>query len=250
VVKVNLGLPWKDALVFYSDRTGSTMEDARGLAAQGAPHGTVAMAGFQERGRGRFRDRKWVSEPGANLLFTVILHKSLIPPPLTLFPLLCGLSVSLSLKRQAGLEALVKWPNDVIADNKKIAGILCEEFGDNVLAGMGINLNQSSFGGDLAETACSLRMLIRRPSNPCVFLGGLMAELHQTLANPGRGALLEERLYGKNRVVRLLVGNPENSTQTAFDGEIEGLGPQGALLLKDLTTGEIREIHSGEIIIP
>ena len=115
------------------------------LAERGVPAGTVIRAGFQSRGRGRIPGRVWSADAGGNLLFTLILSTRAFPFPVTRIPLLCGLALCRYFSTVFRLEPLIKWPNDVLIDEKKVSGILCEARGERILIGIGINCNQSSF---------------------------------------------------------------------------------------------------------
>ena len=144
----------------YRLETGSTMDDARELARQGAPEGTVVVAEQQGRGRGRF-DRTWVSPPGLNLYMTLLLRPE--PSHLPYMNMAATLAVHRTISETAGLEATVKWPNDVRIAGRKLSGILIEtEFEgarlDHALVGIGINVNLDVADyPELSEIATSLR---------------------------------------------------------------------------------------------
>src|SRR4051812_30256001 len=114
--------------------TDSTNARARDLAAAGAPHGTVVTAREQTAGRGR-QGRRWVGPPGEALLVSVILREFD-----GLLPLRAGLAVA----DVAGEAARVKWPNDVLVDGRKLAGILVEGRPHEGRAGVGIGVNVSA----------------------------------------------------------------------------------------------------------
>ena len=170
--------------IHHRAETASTNVDARG-----GSHGDVFTADFQSAGRGRL-DHKWLSPPKTNLMMSVVLSvEGLSPEHISTLPLVIGLSACkaihslLSLRHpcapfaainkvlatkgaQGGHgEILLKWTNDVLIDGKKIAGILCERNGDNVIAGIGINVNQTEFPPEIAERATSLSLIAgkRRP---------------------------------------------------------------------------------------
>jgi BirA family transcriptional regulator, biotin operon repressor / biotin---[acetyl-CoA-carboxylase] ligase len=111
--------------------TGSTNDRARELALQGAPHGTLVTAAAQSAGRGR-QGRAWSAPPGRALLCSVVIRD----PP-RLLPLAAGVAVA----RVAGPRALLKWPNDVLIDGRKVAGILVEGRPQEHWAVVGIGLN-------------------------------------------------------------------------------------------------------------
>lgn len=122
-------------------RTDSTNERARELAARGAPHGTVVSASGQTAGRGR-QGRSWVAPEGRALLCSLLLRD----PP-RLLPLAAGVAVA----SVVGAPALLKWPNDVLVDGRKVAGILVEGRPQERWAVLGIGLNVALEPGDLPE---------------------------------------------------------------------------------------------------
>jgi BirA family transcriptional regulator, biotin operon repressor / biotin---[acetyl-CoA-carboxylase] ligase len=118
-------------------RTGSTNAD---LLARGGPEGQVLAAEEQTAGRGRM-GRSWVSQPGASLTFSVLVRPSAVPPARRgWLPLLTGVAVATAVRSVAGVPATLKWPNDVLAGERKLAGILAEQSGDAVVIGIGINV--------------------------------------------------------------------------------------------------------------
>src|SRR5271165_3331461 len=122
--------------------TGSTNEDLLAAARAGAPAGSVLVAEEQTRGRGRL-DRMWQSQPGAALTFSVLLRPVAVPPAgRGWLPLLAGVAVAAGLGAQAGLEVSLKWPNDVLAGQAKLAGILAEQTGNAIVVGIGLNVSQ------------------------------------------------------------------------------------------------------------
>jgi BirA family biotin operon repressor/biotin-[acetyl-CoA-carboxylase] ligase len=118
-------------------RTGSTNAD---LLARGGPEGQVLVAEEQTAGRGRM-GRTWVSQPGASLTFSVLLRPAAVPPARRgWLPLLTGVAVATAVRSVAGVPATLKWPNDVLAGVRKLAGILAEQSGEAVVIGIGINV--------------------------------------------------------------------------------------------------------------
>jgi len=124
--------------------TGSTSLDARELAIAGAPHGTLVTALEQTDGRGR-QGRRWHASPGSALLCSLVLRD---PPPL--LPIAAGVAVA----ELAGAQAMLKWPNDVLLDGRKVAGILIEGRPQERWAVLGIGVNVAV---DLAELPEELR---------------------------------------------------------------------------------------------
>jgi BirA family biotin operon repressor/biotin-[acetyl-CoA-carboxylase] ligase len=154
--------------VYFEGTVSSTMDVSRRLAAEGAPHGTVIAADFQEAGRGRTGGRSWLGDPGDNLFFTILLRYgsfAAVPAALTLRT---GLAVSLALEdlvpALAGLVR-IKWPNDVLISlprgGRKIAGILSESDGSAVFTGIGVNARQGEFPPELRGKATSLTLALK-----------------------------------------------------------------------------------------
>jgi len=133
------GRLWRDVTV--RAETGSTNSDLLAAARAGAPEGTVLAAEVQTAGRGRL-DRRWICPPRAALSFSVLLRPDGLPPAARgWIPLLAGVAVAAGLRAQAGLDARLKWPNDVLVGGAKISGILAEQAGDAIVLGTGINVS-------------------------------------------------------------------------------------------------------------
>ena len=145
-----------DWRIHHKAETASTNLDAHA-----GHHGDVFTADYQTAGRGRL-DHKWLSPPGTNLMMSVVLSvEGLAPEQVATLPLVIGLAVIKAMDELVGRTLRVrrnqlKWPNDVLVDGRKIAGILCERNGNNVIAGIGVNVGQTEFDKEIAERATSL----------------------------------------------------------------------------------------------
>ncbi len=135
--------------VRYLETTGSTNDDALIWVEQGAPDGALVAANAQTRGRGRL-DRIWLTPPGSALAFSIILHPSEVEAQhLSLFSPLAALAVTDAMQTRLGIHAEIKWPNDVLIQRRKVAGILTEGVWDGsilkaVVIGIGINITRNS----------------------------------------------------------------------------------------------------------
>lgn len=259
--------PFNDAPVYYLPQTDSTMRDAAELAAGGTPSGTVVVAGFQRAGRGRFEKRRWISAPGKGLLFTLTLDHATFANGPALTPLLAGLGVARYTEHATGRRCFVKWPNDVLCQGGKVAGILCESRDNRVFIGIGINCAEPDHGvtapqgeaaaDDLPQAATGSSKAVFPP----VSLGALGASvtkplliLEDVLAFLKRGFIaddpvreIESRLYLRGRPVTVVTGTAD-VCEKAY-GILAGLGSNGQLLLKQPATGVVREIYSGELCV-
>jgi len=147
---------WREIEVVPS--TGSTNADLLARALRGEPEGVVLAAEEQTAGRGRM-GRTWVAPPYAALTFSLLTRPDVPPARRGWLPLLTGVAVAAAVTEVTGVEARLKWPNDVLAGEAKLAGILAEAAGDAVVVGIGLNVSTEP------------------------------AELSQLLAAPGPGAL-------------------------------------------------------------
>ncbi len=125
--------------VEWVERTGSTNADLRERADQGSPEGIVLVADYQTRGRGR-RDRKWESPPKASLLMSMLLRPKCPPEEFAWLTPMAGLAVADVCRETTGAEARLKWPNDVVVDDMKLAGVLAEVVPEAVILGIGVNV--------------------------------------------------------------------------------------------------------------
>ena len=201
--------------IHHRTETVSTNLDARA-----GSHGDVFTADYQTAGRGRL-DHKWLSPPGTNLMMSAVLSvEGIEPEQVATFPLVVGLAVAKALQPfvvdgpDAGRKAedvKLKWPNDVLVGGKKIAGILCERHGDNVIAGIGVNVGQTEFDTEIADRATSLALAaplaVSRLTSP-VF--------------PVRDAVLAslERLYGLWHAHGFAAVYPEIAASDVLRGRI------------------------------
>lgn len=227
--------------------TTSTNDEAKKLASEGAPEGTVVTADVQTAGRGR-RGRTWMS-PAGNLYLSVILRPKIAPaaaPPLA--PAM-GLAVALAIEEVAPLSARIKWPNDVMVSDRKVAGILVESMLsgstlDAVIVGIGVNVG-SELPAEIAEIATTLsREAVRnvRKSEIEEALLTSMSAVYRRFLEGGFAALAEE--WNERD---WLLGRPVSiaGADHTVTGKGGGIDPDGALRVETgrdlalITTGEV-----------
>ena len=222
--------PWPGAPVYLRESTTSTMDDALALARAGCPTGTTVAAGFQERGRGRGQESRWLSAAWESLLATVVIGRADAAFPLTQLALRAGLAVALAVQDACGLETRIKWPNDLLSSGRKLAGILCESRGDALLVGVGVNCLQRSFPAGIADRACSLAMAAGRDIAPLALLPLVLARLKECLADMGWREKVLQRLAFLGTAVH----------DGGAEGIVRGLDEDGALLLEDADGRTVR----------
>lgn len=193
--------------VTYFAEVESTQEVARRAARSGAPSHSVFVADFQSQGRGR-RGRSWQAEAGSALMCSILFRASGIPPSPHRYTQLVSVALSDAIARAApGTQPLIKWPNDVMLDSRKAAGVLAESASDErglvVVVGAGTNVHQVPAGFE--DTATS----VDHASGGWVDRGALLAELLEAVAawdsRPQADLLAawRTRLWRRGQVVRL-----------------------------------------------
>jgi BirA family biotin operon repressor/biotin-[acetyl-CoA-carboxylase] ligase len=162
--------------------------------------------------------------------------------PLPQLPLRAGVAAALALEETGGIAPRIKWPNDLMCDGKKLAGLLCEAYGNTGLIGIGVNLTQAAFPPELAGSACSLLQASGRAVAPLVLLAALLTRLKDVLADPAWREKLKARLYARGRQVSVdLLGSARQAS-----GILSDVDEQGRLVLL-LGNGGLRRIEQGEL---
>lgn len=226
----------------------STNRVAREALLEGAPAGTVYLTDHQTQGRGRL-GRSWMDAPGQNLLFSVII--ALDGPLQTNIPLRAALAVRDAIAPfLAGHEVQVKWPNDVLIDGRKCAGMLLETASrsrSKLVLGIGVNVNQRSFPPDHADTATSLRLVTGHDIERAPLLCRILERLEERLilgSVTGDNWITdyEDVMYRLNHRITLYF--PERKTSTA--GTIRGVADDGALIL-EADDGVQQPYYAGDV---
>lgn len=236
---------WREILgvpaVHLFDTTGSTNDVARDLAAAGAPSLTMVVADHQTRGRGR-SGRSWLSQPGSSLLCSIIFRTEPTAEAAPgAAPVRLGHAVATAIREVAGVDAWIKWPNDVvIPGHGKVAGILCEatmrQGSSFIVAGIGVNLRTPG------ENYSALMAVSKRE----VGRGDLLRAIVRDLKSLPRSltARLDEGELARLRERDILFGNQvEDDTGTL--GTARGIASDGSLIIEagDQTTA----VHNASI---
>jgi BirA family biotin operon repressor/biotin-[acetyl-CoA-carboxylase] ligase len=243
------------ARLVYLETTGSTNDVASTLIASGAGEGTVVVADAQTAGRGR-RGRSWFSPPGAGLYVSVVLVPAGATSPdraTALLTLCAGVALAEAVERVTGLSPAIKWPNDLLVDRRKLAGILAEgvarpsaEGLHAVVLGYGINVLSASFPRELAGRVTSLESELGRAVDRAALCAESLASLAERYADLMAGrfdAILDAwraRSFGSRgaRVEWDSVGGVKT-------GITEGIDDMGALLVR--SADGLERIVAGEV---
>lgn len=223
--------------------TASTNADLIALAAAGAPEGLWLRAETQTGGRGRL-GRGWVSPPGNLYASTIVRLRPGDPQPASL-ALVAAVALD-EVLRGWGAEPWIKWPNDLMLGDAKIAGILLERSGDAVIAGIGVNL--AYHPDDLGRPVTSLAAAGLGAPDPALFVADL-ADAFARWLTLWRGSLEPVRKCWLERAhpagTALSVRLPEQET---IEGLFDGLDADGALRLR-LPGGAVQVVHAGDVFM-
>jgi BirA family biotin operon repressor/biotin-[acetyl-CoA-carboxylase] ligase len=233
-------------LSWYED-VGSTNDIAMAAATSGAPEGFAVAANAQSSGRGRL-GRSWASPPGAGLYVSVVLH----PPreELSLVTIAAGVAVGEGIEAATGLGTSVKWPNDVYAGGRKLAGILAEAgssaAGEHVVVGFGINIQPVALPAHVAARATSIENELGRSVDRGLVLAECLAALasrHQMLKrSAGDEIIAGWRARAAQHMNRLVEWDAEHGARRGIAHDIDATG---ALLVR--ADDEIVRVISGEV---
>jgi BirA family biotin operon repressor/biotin-[acetyl-CoA-carboxylase] ligase len=243
---------WMGRRVHYFPSLDSTHTVARRLALDGAGEGEIVIAETQGRGRGRL-GRPWFSPPFVNLYLSVILRPRIPLRQASLVTLIAAVAAAEAVEAVSGLSPSIKWPNDLLLEGRKLAGLLNEvhAMGDRVgflLLGIGVNLNveAAAFPEDLRSAATSLREATGRTVSRKAFVKALLEALE-------RGYLLFSEKGGAPVLAawrhRAAIGGKKVKVVSfgeTVEGEALDVDEEGVLLLR---TGEgaIRRIIAGDL---
>jgi BirA family biotin operon repressor/biotin-[acetyl-CoA-carboxylase] ligase len=232
----------------------STNDEAAVLASKGALEGTVVIADAQRRGRGRL-GRSWASPGGDGIYLSVILRPAIPPHDAPALTLLGGVAAAGAVQEAAGVDAGIKWPNDLMARGRKLGGILGEAAVEaprlhHVILGIGINVNQTgeSFDGELRRTATSLRIEAGRPVDRTEVVRSICRGLdrwYDGFLSRGPAEVIERLRQCCVTLGRVVVAK-------SGDQELRGLAVDvdetGALLVRD-TDQRLHRLLAGDVTL-
>lgn len=244
---------WAGKNLRFFAEVDSTNNMARTLADQGAPHGTLVVAANQTAGKGR-RGRSWIAPEGSSIMMSILLRPEFAPERASMLTLVTAMAVAQGIREVTGLDAGIKWPNDIVADGKKLCGILTEmstemEYIRYVVIGIGINVSMKEFPEELSQKATSLELCLGHPVKRAPLIDACMKafeECYEKYLQTLDLSLLQEeynhKLVNVGREVTVLTPAGD------YNGISHGINREGELIV-ELPDGEIRNVVSGEVSV-
>lgn len=238
--------------VYVYDSLDSTNDMAKKMASQGAEEGTIITAERQLKGKGRL-GRSWVSDPGAGIWFSVVFRPQIKPYHASRLTFVIAVAVCKALRKSTGLPIMIKWPNDLLLEKKKICGILTELSAEidqinYIVAGIGVNVNQGKedFPPEIRDTAGSLAGLSGHTYRRTPILTAILKELEEHYLMFLKGEF--PQIVNLWREMSCTLGNEVyvSSKEEQFFGFALDVNEEGHLLVKT-KDGKIRQVMAGDV---
>ena len=248
-VKYGLNTKILGRKILYFDSLSSTMDMAAQLGMNGASEGTVILAEAQTKGRGRL-GRAWFSPKRKGLYLSLILRPVILPTQASILTLLSAVSICEALKQTTGLVPQIKWPNDILINNKKLGGILTQIIAETdkinfVIIGIGINVNNDK--KSLILGATSLREQKKERVNCTILLQEILRKLeanYLSLIKSGSNSIIDkwrQHNITLGRRVKVYCQNRE------IEGEAIDIDADGGLLVRK-DSGLTEKVISGDVV--
>lgn len=251
-ISENLHTRWAGRHLVLMESTDSTNNEAKRLAEAGEPCGTLVISEIQTAGRGRM-GRPWSSPKKSGIWMSLLIRPKISPVHASMITLVMGLSVQQAVKNETGLSCWIKWPNDIVADGKKICGILTEMSAEtdavnHIVIGVGINVLNEAFPDEIRSVATSILKETGASCSRNKIIAETMNRFEHNfdifLKTEDLSGLLDTynaSLINRNRQVRVL--DPAGE----YSGTAAGIDKDGELLVR--TEDTVRKVTSGEVSV-
>lgn len=247
-ILTGLETTWAGCEIVYFENTDSTNRQARMLARDGAKHGTLVIADTQSAGRGR-RGRGWISPAGEGIFMSLIVRPDVHPSRVAKMSLTLALAVAQAIRKETGLDARIKWPNDIVIGGRKICGLLLEmdataEKVESIVAGVGINVHQTAFAEEIAHTASSLDLMAGRRVSRSAIVRAFLKEFEQAMA------LADDEMMDAYRACSATIGQRVQviALDGTYIGTAKGITESGSLLV-ETDDGDVREVLAADVSV-
>jgi len=210
-------------------------------ARRGARAGLVAVADHQTAGRGRL-GRTWVAPAGASLLVSVLLRPDVPSDRRHLLVMAAGLAMAEAVEEETGVAAGLKWPNDLLVRDRKLAGVLAEAAGDALVVGLGVNVEWADVPAALTDVATACNLEGGRPVERRALLDAFLVRYGERLSDLDRArTAYDARLLTRGRRVRV------ERTDGVLEGVARGVDEAGRLVL-EADGGGVEAITVGDVV--
>jgi BirA family biotin operon repressor/biotin-[acetyl-CoA-carboxylase] ligase len=239
--------------ILVKEETESTNDDLWELAERGAEEGTVVIAEMQRAGKGR-RGRQWVSPPHRNLYMSLLLRPAFPPADAAMISLMAGVALCEAMNEVFQLLGAMKWPNDLLLEGRKAAGILAEMHAEQesihfLILGIGVNLNMEPdmFPKDPRYPATSVQIVLGRSVERLPFVRRLLENLdrgYKRLLREGGSSVLQEwSRYCAHPEEWLEVSTGRGELR----GRFRGLDEEGSMIL-EISPSQTEKIRAGDVV--
>ncbi|MBQ9200372.1 MAG: biotin--[Lachnospiraceae bacterium] len=250
----------KNVIVY--DETDSTNNRAKDFGKNGCVEGTLVVSDCQTAGRGRI-GRSFSSPSGEGIYMSLLLKPDIDESLISQITLLSALAISRALINNYGIKTGIKWPNDLLINEKKITGILTEKCEDFIVIGIGINVNNKEFDENIAQIASSLYLETGMEFEREILIEKILAEFNDLyysfLTEQNLKSIIteyNERLISYDRDIYIIpyemTGKLNNSYQLKDESlpvyHCMGIAPDGSLICRD-SYGKLSRINTGEISV-
>ena len=243
---------WVGNKIYYFDSIDSTNNYAKKIAEEGEPEGTLIVADEQTKGRGR-RGRVWTSPKGSDIYMTLILKPEIEPNNASVLTLVVAMAVAKGIRDCTGLEAQIKWPNDIVIHGKKVCGILTEmstqiEYINYIVTGIGINVHCAHFPKEVEDIATSIYLESGKRQNRAQLIEAVWEAFEEYYeiylqTQDMRGLVNEYNSHLANMHKQVRVLDPIDP----YEGKAMGITEKGELIVD---TWESRKlVSSGEVSV-
>lgn len=253
-IESHMDTAWIGKKLVFHKETGSTNLDAKALAEAGERSGTLVVADMQTQGRGR-RGRGWDSPAGKDIYMTLLLRPQCRPEKASALTLVMALAVLEAIQEMIPQSCYIKWPNDIVINNKKVCGILTEMSAEldsihYVVIGVGINVNQTQLAGEIRDKATSLYLESGEQLERSKLVARVMHYFEKNFAlfeqTWDLSKLVEKYnrfLINCDREVRVL------DPQGEYSGIARGIDEKGELLVERKSDGRLVRVYAGEVSV-
>lgn len=252
-LKTTIDTKWAGRDIYYYDTIDSTNNKAKFLAEEGAANGTLVVSDIQTGGRGR-RGRKWESPSGTGIWMTLILKPEIEIANASMLTIVMAIAVADAIKEYSGLEGMIKWPNDIVINGKKICGILTEmsiemDHINHIVVGVGINVNTRNFPKELEDRATSMALEGGKNYKRAQLIKLVMQHFEEEFEVFIKTQSLKDQITKYNQMLvnvdeQVMVCEPN----CEYKGTARGINEKGELLVEK-ENGEKVYVYAGEVSV-